>query len=277
MSKAELIGQRFGRLTVIKEGGRAKSRSVIWICQCDCGNIHNVTTSLLIKGSIKSCGCLRREMVIQKNYKHGLSNTRLYHIWASIKDRCYRKSDKNYPSYGARGIKMCQEWQENFQSFYEWAMSSGYDELSERGECTIDRINNDGNYEPSNCRWANSTVQQRNKRNNHYITYKGETHPVTEWAEILGIGKGTLESRINDYGWPIEKALSTPVRKCNRTGANRFLTFNNKTQTVAEWARELNMEFNTLYSRIFNYHWSVEKAIKTPVKNQKEKIKKEGK
>lgn len=210
-----LTGQKFGRLTVIEECGRTKNRSTIWLCKCDCGNEHKVTTAHLKNGSIRSCGCLRKETTTEKNYKHGLSDNRLYPIWKSIKDRCYRKNNNHYKDYGARGIILCDEWQ-NFENFYNWAMRNGYDITAPKGECTIDRIDPNGNYEPNNCRWVSSTVQQRNKRNNHYLTYNGETRPVTEWAEILGINKGTLESRIVRYGWSVEKALETPVKKINK-------------------------------------------------------------
>ena len=266
--KLDLTGQRFGRLVAIKENGRSKSRQVLWLCQCDCGNTHIVPSSQLKNASIRSCGCLRSEMVAAKNYKHGLMDSRLYHVWTSIKDRCYREKNHHYKYYGKRGIRLCDEWQ-SFENFYTWAINNGYDPDAPRGECTIDRINPDGDYEPNNCRWVSNTVQQRNKRNNHYLTYKGETHPVTEWAEILGMGKGTLETRINKYGWSIERAFNTPVRKCNRSGTNRYLTFNNKTQTITQWAKEFGMGFNTLYSRLFDYQWPVEKALMTPVRKLK--------
>lgn len=268
MAKLDLTGQRFGRLIAIEESGRSKGRSVIWLCKCDCGNTHTVIAPMLKNGSIRSCGCLKRDMVAEKNYKHGHAGDRLYRIWAGIKRRCYVEKDASYKDYGGRGICLCEEWHD-YEKFHEWAMNNGYDPDAPRGTCTIDRINPNGHYEPSNCRWASTTVQQRNKRNNHYLTYKGQTHPVTEWADILGIDKGTLESRVNRYGWSIERAFMTPVRKNNRIGANRYLTFDNRTQTITEWAKELKMNFTTLYSRVFNYHWSVEKALETPVRSKR--------
>lgn len=263
MAKENLLGKKFGRLTVIRDYGRSENRSVIWLCKCECGNTHKVSTGKLKNGSVKSCGCLRRDMTVNKNHKHGQANTRLYSIWNGIKRRCQQPKCSSYNDYGGRGISLCKEWLD-FSNFYNWSMNNGYDD-----SLSIDRIDVDGDYTPNNCRWVDSKIQQRNKRNNHYLTYNNETHPITEWADILGINKGTLESRITRYGWSTEKALNTPVKKCNRSKTNSFITFNGKTQTITQWAKDKNMSFNTLYSRIFNYHWSIEEALETPVRHRR--------
>lgn len=124
-------------------------------------------------------------------YRHGLCKTRLYRIFGNIKQRCYYKNNKDYKNYGGRGIIVCDEWLKDFKKFYDWAINNGYQD-----GLTIDRINNDGNYEPSNCRWITKKAQSRNNRNNRIITYKGETHCLIEWSEILKIPYPTLRSRI---------------------------------------------------------------------------------
>ena len=141
------------------------------------------------------------------NYKHGLRNTRLYRIWLQIKNRCFNSNTRRYRDYGGRGITMCDEWKNNFKSFYEWSMSHGYSD-----ELTIDRIDNNGNYEPSNCRWVTVKVQNRNARSNHLITYKGETHCIADWADITGLSSTCICNRIK-YGWNVERILETPLRE----------------------------------------------------------------
>lgn len=125
-----------------------------------------------------------------------------------MKKRCYNKNCKSYKDYGARGIEIYDEWLNNFESFYNWANNNGYTDT-----LTIDRINVNGNYEPNNCRWATQTQQVRNSRHNRYFTYKGETHCLSEWCEILGLKYKNVIARINQYNWSIEEALELKERK----------------------------------------------------------------
>lgn len=140
------------------------------------------------------------------NYRHGGYGTRLYGIWQAMKKRCYAPNNKNYSLYGGRGIEVCDEWYGDFGAFQKWALRNGYaDSLS------IDRIDNSGNYEPSNCRWADATMQGANRRTSILISYNGETHCIAEWARLKRIKKRTLYDRIETYGWTIERALNEPV------------------------------------------------------------------
>ena len=224
LSKAKLIdltGQVYERLTVIKRVddyiSPSGSRKVQWLCKCECGKEVIATGNNLKNGNSKSCGCYNRELLLKMNLTHNASNTRLYHIWTCMKDRCYNPKNKKYKDYGGRGIIICDEWINDFEAFANWAYDNGYVENVSRGECTIDRIDVNGNYCQQNCRWVNQKVQTNNKRNNHYITYNGETHTVTEWNNILGYKKGVLSRRIFS-GWSIEDAFTKPVKSNSKKG-----------------------------------------------------------
>ena len=132
-----------------------------------------------------------------------------------MKNRCNNQNCERYEDYGGRGIQVCDEWKDDFKSFYDWAMNNGYEE-----HLTIDRINNNGNYEPGNCRWVTNIVQANNSRHNHCVTYKGETHSLSEWSRILNLPFHLLSNRINSYGWSVERAFETPKsnrgRKCRK-------------------------------------------------------------
>ena len=140
------------------------------------------------------------------NYKHGMKGTRLYRIWLNIKNRCSNPKSDRFKDYGGRGINVCEEWKKDFKSFHDWSISNGYDD-----DLTIDRIDNDGNYEPSNCRWVTAMEQANNSRKCHVIEFNGESHNMTEWSKILGIPRYVLSNRINTYGWDIERAFTTKV------------------------------------------------------------------
>lgn len=160
MSKInDLTGKKFGRLTVIKYYGSNKHGRALWLCQCDCGNTKIVLGNSLNSKLTLSCGCYNKEIIKKCNSKHNMAYSKLYKVWQGMKTRCYNKNFMYYCNYGGRGITICDEWKSNFSNFYEWSINNGYEE-----GLTIDRINNDGNYEPSNCRWVTRAEQNRNKR-----------------------------------------------------------------------------------------------------------------
>ena len=209
MKFQDLTGRKFGRLTVLKT--YRENNLTYCDCKCICGNISKIRASNLKSNHTKSCGCLHQEMRVKSNITHGKSNTRLWRIYHGIKARCINKNSTKYYYYGARGIKVCDEWINNFENFYNWAINNGY-----KDDLTIDRIDVNGNYEPNNCRWIDLKQQTRNKRTTHYLTYKNKTHCITEWEEILKFPKNLIHQRITKYHWDIEKALNTPPKNYNK-------------------------------------------------------------
>lgn len=197
--KNNLVGKHFNRLVVIglDTNRTEEKRKAYWLCKCDCGNTKSVRGDSLIDGSIKSCGCLKREQdkINLIACTHGLRYTRQFNIWCHMKARCYNTSSPKYRVYGGRGIKICDDWKNDFLNFYNWSIANGYsDELS------IERINVNGNYEPSNCRWATLVEQAQNKQNTLYLTIDGTTMRLKEWCEIYNINYKKAHSRLKKYG-----------------------------------------------------------------------------
>lgn len=191
-SKDNFIGEKFGRLTVIESAGKNEYGHLIYRCLCDCGNETVVVGRSLKAGYTKSCGCYRKEVTSANKTIHGHRYERTYGIWKNMIARCENPNSTNYSRYGERGITVCDDWHNDYDTFYEWAMANGYsDDLS------IDRINNDGNYSPENCRWTDIVTQANNTRRNHLVTYNGITHTLSEWSRLLDIPKETLRYRVN--------------------------------------------------------------------------------
>ena len=191
----DLTGKRFGKLTVIKRVENNSRKEARWLCKCDCGGENVATSGHLNSGHTKSCGCLLKENS-GRNSKHGLSQTRLYKTYTHMKERCYIKNNKDYKNYGAKGIKICEEWldkENGLNNFYNWSMKNGY-----RDNLTIDRIDSKGDYTPDNCRWVDRCVQNNNTSRNHLVTYNNETHSLAQWEKILGINQHTLLKRIRE-------------------------------------------------------------------------------
>lgn len=196
-----LIGNRYGRWLVIDDGGKNKNRLRLWKCKCDCGNIRLVAGVHLLKGYSKSCGCYKRDLTIARNTSHNQSRTRLYRIWAGMKDRCYNPNATKYHRYGARGIVICDDWLNSFESFHDWAISSGYTD-----GLTIDRINNNGDYCPKNCRWATNEEQCNNRGHHILLEINGETKTVAQWAKVSGVNYATIYAR-HFRGWTGESLI----------------------------------------------------------------------
>ena len=181
----DISGQKFGRLTAIEFVG-VENNKAIWLCKCDCGNTSKVAGTALRFGNTKSCGCTTK--------KHGMFGTRIYNVWHTMKERCYVPTQTSYKNYGGRGIKVCPEWQE-FIPFMEWSYANGYDETAPRGQCTLDRIDPNGDYCPENCRWVDISVQQNNTRTNVYLEYNGVVNTLSNHARNVGISPVLAESR----------------------------------------------------------------------------------
>ena len=205
--KTVKVGMKFGRLTVIEETKMRRNGSKYYfrayLCQCSCDGTVIVPSSALTLNRTRSCGCLRKEAAINHNkkycFKHGMNKTRVHKIWSGMVGRCTNKENVGYPNYGGRGIKVCRRWN-SFNNFYK---DMG-DPPSKRH--SLDRINNNGNYTKTNCRWATHKQQANNRRNNVYIKFNNVTKTLAEWATLIGLTAGGLRIRIRKYG--IKKAFS---------------------------------------------------------------------
>lgn len=210
--KETYIGQRFNHLTVIDIGEPAilqgKQKGYRLICKCDCGNVKSYLLTNLKQGALKSCGCGNYLSRKPTNYTHLQSKTKLYHTWKNIKARCYNKNNSSYKYYGGRGIAMCDEWLNDYLAFMNWSELSGYEE-----NLTIDRIDPDGNYEPSNCRWVDRIEQSNNKRN----TLLKNGAYITRLAREKGVVTARVAQRRVRTGWSIEEAVSIPTLKKGET------------------------------------------------------------
>lgn len=192
------IGRKYGNLTIVEYSHNVK-RNKVYKCKCDCGNEKSIYLSSLKGGRTKSCGCIQES-------KNDVRN-RLRNIWHNMINRCYKASSDSYKYYGELGVVVCLEWRHDFEAFYSWALDNGYSD-----KLTLDRIDVNGNYEPSNCRWATNKEQLNNRRDNVLLTHNEITKTLPQWADDLGIKQHVLRNRIN-RGWETERALTTPVKK----------------------------------------------------------------
>ena len=206
-----LVGQQFNYLTVIGLYGHTKQGGRIWECRCVCGKITHVTTDKLNSGHSKSCGCYTHHILADTRKTHGETETRLYKVWMNMRGRCKHTSRWDYEHYGGRGIKVCEEWDKNFVAFRDWAMEAGYNPEAKHGECTLDRIDVNGDYCPENCRWVDMKTQMRNTRSNRYITIDGETMVLKDWSARTGVPVPTFLHRL-ESGWTEEEAILTPPK-----------------------------------------------------------------
>lgn len=181
------VGDVFTRWTVIEKGPPDKWGYTTWVCQCSCGTVKTIAQSELLQGRTKSCGCYRRDDAQRKHTVHGGYKDRLYEVWHGMKKRCSPASKDKYPAYAGRGIAVCEEWSNSYERFRRWAVENGYNEKAAHNECTIDRIDVNGDYCPQNCRWVNIKTQCNNRRNTIYLTLNQETKSISTWADEIGI------------------------------------------------------------------------------------------
>ena len=213
----DFIGQRFTKLLAIKDIGKNTLGKSLFLCRCDCGKETIVIGSNLKNGHTKSCGCLKIEIAGQQNLKHGYAQkgkqSKTYKVWSSMIQRCTNPNYIQYKDYRGRGIKICERWrgEDGFINF-----------LADMGECpprlTLDRIKNDLGYYKENCQWETPKRQARNRRSNIPIMFNGKIQLLIEWTEEYSIPYHTLYQRIYILKWPIEKSLTTPVRKSKKNG-----------------------------------------------------------
>ncbi len=196
------MGDVFGRLTVVSLGKR-RNKKLIATCQCECGGVKDVVTDSLRSGRTRSCGCLLAEASSKRMRTHGWSKKSEYHSWQHAADRCRNPRNKAYQNYGGRGIQFCDRW---FNSFEDFLFDMGGKPSPSH---SLDRIDNNGNYEPGNCRWATQLDQGRNQRTNRLLSLNGETMVLSQWEERTGIDARLIVARIDRLGWSIEKALTT--------------------------------------------------------------------
>lgn len=257
----DLTGKRFLRLTAIcKVDEMYDGRHVFWKCKCDCGNEVVVRKDSLLDGHAKSCGCYLQERYKDGHLRtHGMKNTRLYKIWSGMKDRCLNEHSHNYSRYGGRGINICQEWIDNFIYFYNWAMENGYaDDLS------IDRIDVNGNYEPNNCRWVVSEVQNYNKTITVKIKINGEYKTLKDIEKEYGIPLSTLRGRYKRFSngkISLDEFLSKKrIVKLNKK--NRIITVNGESKRLCDWERETGINRKTISQRYYKGKRTYEELFK---------------
>jgi len=248
--RKDLAGQKFGRLTVVKYVGRPpKGKGSVYYCVCECGNSANVLGSSLKTGNTKSCGCIKREQLVLRNFKHGKVKSPIYGIWSVMKDRCNNPKNKSYKNYGGRGIKVCEEWQD-FDNFHNDMISAYLKGL------TVERVDNNGDYCKGNCIWADMFAQANNKRRNKVITYKGVTDTLTHLSKAFGFDYVVVQGRLYD-GWDVDRAIETP-----KTNYKTY-SYNGETMPLIDLCRKYNQEYSRVQKRL-EHGWDIEKALLTP-------------
>lgn len=251
------IGMRFGRLTIIgfsqtKDDG---TNCVLWNCKCDCGNmVYGRRPNMVKAGEVRSCGCLKKEQdrhnLGESRITHGQSGTRLYGIWEKMRGRCNIEKNPAYYNYGGRGIKVCDDWNNEFEKFYEWAMANGY-----RDDLSIERIDVNGGYNPDNCCWIPMADQNKNKRNCRYVTIEGKMVTLKEACRILNLPYQAVHLRITRYGMSVDDALSKP--------------FKDPENTLKKKCERAGISYQVVTTRINQLGWSEEKALSTPLLRQR--------
>lgn len=213
--KLDITGEKYNKLTALREAGRNTSGKIQWECECECGNIIVAVASHLRSGNTKSCGCLQREKARKRFLSHGDAKTPFYKVWNNIMSRCHNENSVNYAYYGGRGIAVCERWH-TYENFKEDMLESYLKHKEENHNTSLERIDVDKGYSPCNCKWVTMTEQGSNRRRNKMITFNGVTKTLAEWSHETGLDWTTIRSRIERYDWSIEKALTTKPKKTGR-------------------------------------------------------------
>lgn len=214
--KPVYIGQKIRFLTILEVFKRNKK----WVCKCkcDCGNIKIIDKSSILLGKTQSCGCYNKKRVHETHSKGNFTNTRLYTTWENMKVRCYNPNNPQFHNYGGRGIIVCEEWKDDFLKFRKWAISNGWDETHKKFEISLDRINVNGNYEPTNCRWVPYKIQVNNQRRSRRWLYDGVNYTLLELSEKFNINPMALRSRLYTQKLDVKTAIERPLQKRSKNG-----------------------------------------------------------
>lgn len=242
-------GQRYGRLVAVERlpAKSIKDTNARWFCRCDCGRSTVSYGQDLARGRTKSCGCLNAERRMQ----HGMAGTHVYAVWQAMLQRCENPNAQRFEDYGGRGIKVCPKWH-RFEGFFA-------DMGNRKPGFSLDRIDNDGDYCKENCRWAVTTVQANNTRRNRVIEFNGEKLTIAQWAERKCLAWYTIRARLDQYGWSVEKTLTTPATLAI------LYEFDGRKQALREWAVETGIGLETLSYRVRKSGWPIGRALTEPV------------
>lgn len=251
-----LLGRRFGKLVVqAKDPVRSSNGGVKWVCLCDCGNTASIRGDALTSAGTSSCGCIRVDSFRDMATSHGLRRSPEYNSWHSAKQRCTNPNAKQYKNYGGRGIQFCDHWM-SFENFY---LDMGKRPSPQH---SVERKDNNGNYEPGNCVWASKKEQANNTSKNVFYEYRGSKYSIAQlWEISQSIGScvalPTIFSRIHSLGWSVERSVEEPALK------QRTYTHNGVTKTISQWASEYGVDIVNLRNRLLNLNWDFERAIST--------------
>jgi hypothetical protein len=254
MRKLDLTGKVFHKLTVLEDTGEVRWKSPLWKCVCECGSTALVTTRELKAGYVKSCGCLKYKS--NPKYKEDL-----YKEWRYMKGRCTTNQNSEfYKYYAGRGVRVCEEWIDDYEAFREWSLANNYKEGLE-----LDRYpDRDGDYSPTNCRWVPHKENMRNTRRNRRLDAFAESKAMSVWSEEFDINASTLRGRI-EGGWTTEQALQEPVRQHKKYSLHELVDDEGKTHSFAYWCEHYGISRNTVYTRLRQLKWTVVEAFTTPV------------
>lgn len=266
MGYKDYTGQKFNRLLVLERLPNYRNGYTYYRCKCDCGNEIVVYSSAFVCGKTKSCGCYAIEKVKENMTKHGLRSTQIYKVWAGIKDRTNPNNGNCKNNYKKLGIKMCKEWHDSFEAFYEWAINNGYKEEklpNGKNKYTIDRIDNNGNYEPNNCRWVTNKQQSNNQTRNRLVTYNGKTQTLAQWRDELGFDYGVVELRLLK-GWSVERAFTESTDK------QMYYEYKGEMLNINQIAEKTGLTRTNVCNRIFR-GWDMERLMTQPARKIRRK------